>query len=45
MATVSGSVNYEDSTPIPTQQEYTPSNIQPIAIELAQFIRVFYSPK
>jgi hypothetical protein len=39
MATVSGSVNYEDSTPIPEQQEYTPSNIQPIAIELAKFIR------
>lgn len=39
MATVNGSVNYEDSTPIPAQQEYTPSNIQPIAIELAQFIR------
>lgn len=39
MATVSGSVNYEDSTPIPAQQEYTPSNIQPIAIELAKFIR------
>lgn len=39
MATVSGSVNYEDSTPIPKQQEYTPSNIQPIALELAQFIR------
>ena len=39
MATVSGSANYEDSTPIPSQQEYTPSNIQPIAIELAKFIR------
>lgn len=39
MATVSGSVNYEDSTPIPEQQEYTPSTIQPIAIELAKFIR------
>lgn len=39
MATVSGSVNYEDSTPIPAQQEYTPNNIEPIAIELAKFIR------
>lgn len=39
MATVSGVVNYEDSTPIPAQQEYTPSNIQPIAVVLAQFIR------
>jgi len=39
MATVNGSVNYEDSTPIPKQQEYTPDNIQPIAIELAKFIR------
>lgn len=39
MEKVSGSVNYEDSTPIPEQQEYTPSNIQPIAIELAKFIR------
>lgn len=39
MATVSGSVNYEDSTPIQAQQDYTPSNIQPIAVELAKFIR------
>lgn len=39
MTTVSGSVNYEDSTPIPAQQYYTPDNIQPIAIELAKFIR------
>ena len=39
MATVSGSVNYEDSTPIPAQQDYTPDNIQPIATELAKSIR------
>ena len=39
MATVNGSVNYEDSTPIPKQQEYTPDNIKPIAIELSKFIR------
>lgn len=39
MAIVSGSVNYKDSTPIPEQQEYTPDNIKPIAIELSKFIR------
>lgn len=39
MAIVSGSVNYKDSTPIPKQQEYTPDNIKPIAIELSKFIR------
>ena len=39
MATVNGKVNYEDPTPIPKQQEYTPSNIRPIAIDLARFIR------
>lgn len=39
METVSGSVNYKDSTPIPEQQEYTPDNIKPIANELSKFIR------
>lgn len=39
MTTVSGSVNYEDPTPIPKQQEYTPDNIKPIANELSRFIR------
>ena len=39
METVSGSVDYKDSTPIPKQEKYTPDNIQPIAAELANFIR------
>lgn len=34
-----GQTNYSDPTPVPTKQDYDPDNIDPIARDIAQFLR------
>lgn len=39
MAEVTGKTDFQDPTPIPAKQTYTPDNINSIALEMAKFLR------